>query len=60
MFDEYPDVITVEEAETLLKVSKKTVYKLIKEKKIKARKVGRNYRISKVSLCILLGEEGGQ
>lgn len=60
MFEQYTDVITVKEAEQLLKVSRKTVYKLIKEKKIKARKVGKVYRISKASICILMGEEGGQ
>lgn len=56
MFDNYPDVITVEDLQKILrnnnknKVSKKTIYKMIKNKEIKARKVGKLWFISKQNL----------
>ena len=56
MFDLYTDVMTVAEVQELLKISRKTVYRLIASGDIKARKVGRNYRISKRSIMGFMGE----
>ena len=44
------DVLTVEEAKAILKVSKKTLYSLIKNGKINAVKVGRGWRILRISI----------
>lgn len=34
IFSDYPDVVTVEQLSTMLSISTKTAYKLVKEKKI--------------------------
>jgi len=47
---EYPDVLNVEQVSEVLEVSKKTVYKLIREGSLSSLKVGREYRIPKVTL----------
>ena len=54
---DYPDILTVEGASEMLGVSTKTVYKLIKEGKIKKRSVGRAFRIPKINVLIYLGME---
>ena len=46
----YPDALTVSEVAEILRVSTKTVYKLINEEKIPAVKVGRAKRITKADL----------
>ena len=46
----YPTALTVEEVSEILRVSTKTVYKLIKEKNLPAVKVGRENRIAKSHL----------
>lgn len=56
MYDSFTDILTVKETQALLKVSKKTIYRLIASGDIKARKVGRNYRISKRSIMGFMGE----
>ncbi|NOZ09217.1 MAG: helix-turn-helix domain-containing protein [FCB group bacterium] len=39
------DVLTLDEVKKILKVSTKTLYKLIRLKKLPAKKVGRSWRI---------------
>lgn len=46
----YPTALTVAEVSEILRVSTKTVYKLIKEKSLPAVKVGRENRIAKSHL----------
>ncbi len=46
----YPTTLTVAEVSEILRVSTKTVYKLIKEKNLPAVKVGRENRIAKSQL----------
>ena len=46
----YPTALTVAEVSDILRVSTKTVYKLIKEKTLPAVKVGRENRIAKSQL----------
>ncbi|HJC23254.1 MAG TPA: helix-turn-helix domain-containing protein [Candidatus Eisenbergiella merdavium] len=48
IFADYPDVLTVEDLSKMLAVSTKTVYKLLKEKKIKSITIGRTYKIPKI------------
>lgn len=51
LFKEYPDVVTIEQLCAMLGgISKKTVYKLLQEKKIESMKIGRSYRIPKYSV----------
>jgi len=58
MLDNYTDVLTVKEAQEILKISKKNIYRLIDNKEIFAKKIGKVYRIPKQSLCeYILGEE---
>ena len=50
----YPEILNAEQAAEILDVSKKTLYKTIKEKKLHAVKIGREYRIVKSQLIKLL------
>ncbi len=55
---DYPDVLNVSQlSEALGNVSTKTVYRLLKEEKIRSHKVGRAYRISKISVWEYLTEK---
>ena len=49
-FREYPDMMDVKQTSGLLGVSTKTVYKLINAGSLPAIKVGREYRVPKISL----------
>ncbi len=50
MFDEYPDILTVEEACEALRVGYNAMYELLNTGKLKAYKNGRVWRIPKTSL----------
>lgn len=50
----YPDVLSAQQAAKILDVSKKTLYKAIKNKELHAVKIGREYRIVKSKLIELL------
>lgn len=52
---EYPDVMLISDLCRALDISIKTAYRLIKEKQIEAKKVGRSYRVLKISLFKYLG-----
>ena len=47
LFNDYPDIVSITEMMTMLHIGKVLAYKLIAEKKIEARKVGRDYKIPK-------------
>jgi len=47
MFSDYEDVVTVDDVTKMLKLSKVTVYKLLKSGKIRTIKVGKRYIIPK-------------
>ena len=51
---DYPDALTVDEVIAILRVSRKTIYELIKKGRIKAVKIGRSHRIAKENLIELL------
>ena len=53
---EYPAALTVKELSEILRVSTKTVYKLLKEGALPACKVGRENRVAKVELVNFLRE----
>ncbi len=47
MFEEYPDVVTIEELQEMLGIGKGLAYQLVNSGKIKAVKVGKRWRIAK-------------
>ena len=50
MFDEYPDVLTAEEAADALRVGYNALYRLLSSGELKAYKNGRVWRIPKESI----------
>ena len=50
MFSSYPDVVTPEDVQHMLRMGRNSVYKLLKEEKIKTVKVGKKYIIPKISV----------
>jgi excisionase family DNA binding protein len=55
--DESPgDVLTIEELATYLKISKSSLYKIVREGKIPAQKVGRHWRFRKGAIDLWLEE----
>ena len=44
------DVLTIEELSQYLKISKSTLYKLVREGKIPSQKVGRHWRFRKTAI----------
>ena len=56
----YPAALTAAEVAEILRVSTKTVYKLIKEKSLPAVKVGRENRIAKSQLIDYLRQREGK
>lgn len=57
MFQNYTDVLHVKDIQKILSISKHQVYHLIKSGKIRGIKVGKSYKIPKVSVIdYLVGE----
>ena len=51
MFKNYPDVVNVKELQSMLGgISNTLAYRMLREKKIKSKKVGREYKIPKVNV----------
>lgn len=46
----YFDVLTIEELSAYLKISKSTLYKLVREGKIPSQKIGRHWRFRKSAI----------
>ena len=57
MFENYPDVVSVEQLMEMLQIGQVLAYKLVKSGEIKARKVGREYKIPKVNVIEYLNSE---
>ncbi len=54
---EYPDILNVEQVARILDVSTKTVYKLLREKRIRSFKSGREFRIKRERLSEYIESE---
>ena len=54
MFDSYPDVVSVEEIQQMLRIGKNAVYQLLKNGAIKSIKVGKRYIVPKKSVIEFL------
>ena len=52
------DVLTIEELSVYLKISKSTLYKLVREGKLPCQKVGRHWRFKKDAIDSWLVESG--
>jgi excisionase family DNA binding protein len=50
MFDNYDDILTVAEVMALLYVGKNTVYRLLQEGELRGFRIGKTWRIPKISL----------
>lgn len=50
MFDEYEDLISIEDLCNILSIGKNTTYTLLRQKKIKAFRIGRKWIIPKKSV----------
>lgn len=50
-------ILTIEELSAYLKISKSTLYKLVREGKIPCQKIGRHWRFSKAAIDRWLGEQ---
>lgn len=51
MFTKYPDIVNIEQMRKMLGgISPTLAYKIVKQKKIKCKKVGREYKIPKVNV----------
>jgi len=58
MNDTPDNVLTIEELAIYLKISKSTLYKLVREGKIPSQKVGRHWRFRKKAIDRWLEENG--
>ena len=54
--DEFPQVLTIEEASKYLRIPLSTLYKLAQDKKIPCQKVGRHWRFRKETIDRWLDE----
>lgn len=50
MLENYPDVLNTSDICLILRISRKTAYKLLQSNVITCRKIGRNYKISKEAI----------
>ena len=50
IFKEYPDILDVKQVSTILGVSTKTVYKLLREGTLASLKVGREFKVPKINI----------
>ena len=50
MFEQYPDLITVEQLQKMLNVGRNTAYKLLKNKTIKSIRIGKVHKIPKTNI----------
>lgn len=58
LFKDYPDVVRLYQLKEMLpKTGKNKIYKLLKDKKIHSKRIGRDYYIPKVSIINYLMEQ---
>ena len=60
LFDEYPDVVSVDDVQSMLHVGRNTTYKLLKSKLIETIRVGNKYIIAKSSVIVFLTQNTGK
>ena len=57
-FDNYPDVVSPEDIQKMLRIGRNSVYDLLKQGKIKSLRVGKKYLIPKTSVINFLQTAG--
>ena len=57
MFEDYPDVLSAEEAAEALRIRENAIYRLLKEGRLKAFKNGRTWKIPKEALKEYIKEQ---
>lgn len=50
MFDDYPDLITVEQLQKMLSIGRNTAYKMLKNNIIKSIRIGKIHKIPKLNV----------
>ena len=50
MFESYPDVITIDDLQSMLHIGRNTAYKILQDKLIKTLKIGKKYISPKASV----------
>ena len=58
LFINYPDILSVAQLMEILQIGRILAYKLIEEKKVKALKIGREYKIIKNSVLEFINNGG--
>lgn len=59
MLEQYGDILTIEELCKILKVGRNRVYELLETKRIKGFRIGRPWKIPKISVENYLKEQTG-
>ena len=54
LFEEYPELVSVSDLMSMLGIGRVLAYRLITDKKVKAVKIGREYKIVKNSVISLI------
>lgn len=54
LFEEYPELVSVSDLMNMLSIGRVLAYRLISNKKVKAVKIGREYKIVKNSVISLI------
>lgn len=54
LFEEYPELVSVSDLMNMLGIGRVLAYRLISDKKVKAVKIGREYKIVKNSVIALI------
>ena len=50
MFEDYPDVVTIDDLQAMLHIGRNTAYKILQDDLIKTMKIGKKYIIPKASV----------
>ncbi len=56
MFTDYPDVVSITQMAKMLSIGKVLAYRLVKDKSIYAKKIGREYKIQKSAVINYLND----
>ena len=57
LFNTYPDVVSIDEIQQMLRIGKNAVYELLKTQKLKSIKVGKRYIVPKKYVIDFLLEQ---
>lgn len=57
LFNTYPDVVSIDEIQQMLRIGKNAVYELLKTQKLKSIKVGKKYIVPKKYVIEFLLEQ---